>query len=55
MTFRELCDLYLTEGVAHKKPSTIRSDVGELSIISFRNSAQSARMQLPSATSSAFD
>ena len=27
MTFRELCELYLAEGVAHKKPSTIKSDM----------------------------
>src|SRR5262249_40634312 len=30
MTFRELCDLYLAEGVAHKKPSTIKSDMGRI-------------------------
>lgn len=30
MTFRELCGLYLAEGVAHKKPSTIRSDMGRI-------------------------
>lgn len=30
MTFRELCDLYLSEGVAHKKPSTIKSDIGRI-------------------------
>src|SRR5271167_3196935 len=26
LTFEELCDLYFAEGVAHKKPSTLRSD-----------------------------
>jgi Arm domain-containing DNA-binding protein/integrase-like protein len=26
MAFSELCDLYLVEGTAHKKPSTIRND-----------------------------
>ena len=30
ITFRELCDLYLAEGVAHKKPSTIKSDTGQI-------------------------
>jgi hypothetical protein len=30
MTFRELCELYLAEGVAHKKPSTIKSDMGRI-------------------------
>jgi integrase len=30
MTFGALCDLYLAEGVAHKKPSTIASDKGRI-------------------------
>jgi integrase len=30
ITFRELCDLYLAEGVAHKKPSTMKSDIGRV-------------------------
>ncbi len=30
MTFGELCDLYLAEGVAHKKPSTLKSDIGRI-------------------------
>ena len=31
VSFAELCDDYLTEGVAHKKPSTIRADRGRIS------------------------
>ncbi len=30
MTFGALCDLYLAEGVAHKKPSTIAADKGRI-------------------------
>src|SRR5450755_1107229 len=30
VSFGELCDLYLKEGVAHKKASTIRSDKGRI-------------------------
>lgn len=30
ITFGELCDLYLAEGVAHKKASTLRSDRGRV-------------------------
>jgi hypothetical protein len=30
ISFAELCDLYLAEGVAHKKTSTIRSDRGRI-------------------------
>jgi integrase len=30
VSFAELCDDYLTEGVAHKKPSTIRADRGRI-------------------------
>jgi integrase len=30
VTFGELCDQYLNEGVAHKKPSTIRADRGRI-------------------------
>jgi Arm DNA-binding domain/Phage integrase, N-terminal SAM-like domain len=30
ITLAELCDLYLTEGTAHKKPSTIRIDKGRI-------------------------
>ena len=30
MTFGQLCDLYLAEGVTHKKPSTLRSDCGRI-------------------------
>ena len=30
VSFGELCDDYLTEGVAHKKPSTIRADRGRI-------------------------
>jgi hypothetical protein len=30
VSFGELCDLYLNEGVAHKKASTIRSDKGRI-------------------------
>ena len=30
VSFGELCDLYLSEGVAHKKASTIRSDKGRI-------------------------
>jgi hypothetical protein len=30
MTFGALCDLYLAEGVAHKKPLTITADIGRI-------------------------
>jgi hypothetical protein len=30
ISFRELCDFYLAEGIAHKKPATIKSDVGRI-------------------------
>ena len=30
ISFRELCDLYLAEGIAHKKSATIKSDVGRI-------------------------
>ena len=30
MTFAELCDLYLAEGVSHKKSSTIAADKGRI-------------------------
>jgi integrase len=30
ISFRELCNLYLAEGFAHKKPATIKSDVGRI-------------------------
>ncbi len=30
MSIAELCDLYLTEGVGHKKPSTIKNDRGRI-------------------------
>lgn len=29
-SFRELCDLHLAEGAAHKKPAMIKSDVGRI-------------------------
>jgi len=32
ISFGELCDLYLAEGVAHKKASTIRSDRGRIEL-----------------------
>jgi integrase len=32
MNFAELCDLYLAEGVSHKKPSTLRSDRGRVEL-----------------------
>jgi integrase len=32
ISFAELCDLYLAEGVAHKKASTIRSDRGRIEL-----------------------
>ena len=32
MTFGELCDLYLAEGVAMKKPSTIRDDQRRIAV-----------------------
>ena len=30
LLFRDLCDLYLAEGTAHKKPATIKSDIGRI-------------------------
>jgi integrase len=30
ISFRELCDLYLAEGIVHKKSATIKSDVGRI-------------------------
>jgi hypothetical protein len=30
MTFSELCDLYMLEGVAHKKAATLRADRGRI-------------------------
>ncbi len=32
ISFADLCDLYLAEGVAHKKASTIRSDRGRIEL-----------------------
>jgi integrase len=32
ISFSELCDLYLAEGVAHKKASTLRSDRGRIAL-----------------------
>jgi integrase len=32
LTFGQLCDLYLEEGIAHKKASTIRSDRGRIAL-----------------------
>ena len=30
LTMAEVCDLYLTEGTTHKKPSTLKADVGRI-------------------------
>jgi integrase len=30
LTLAELCDLYLAEGVSHKKPSTLKADLGRI-------------------------
>jgi len=30
LLFRALCDLYLAEGAAHKKPATLKSDIGRI-------------------------
>jgi integrase len=32
INFAELCDLYMSEGVAHKKPSTLKSDRGRIEL-----------------------
>ena len=46
MTFGALCDLYLAEGAAHKKPSTIASDKVASYITSSRCSVRSKSSRL---------